>query len=106
MTGTSRARTSEASLYVVEHVVEPNPHQPEFQEPPTKEPSPTPAQEPTPAADSEVPQPDSAGGAQADDPGLDARSSGMALLLRLALRLMKSYGDTPPASPARRDRMR
>jgi hypothetical protein len=56
------------------------------------------AQEPsTPATDSGTPQPDSA-----DQEGLDAASTGMALLLRLTLHFMRSY-DT---SPARRNRGR
>ena len=61
------------------HVVEPSPLQHEPKEPP-REP---------PAGDSEASQPDSA------DPDIDAISTGMSLLLRLALRLMKSYNTSP-----------
>ena len=52
-------------------------------------PAPHEVQEPssTPAGDGEVPQPDGA------DPDLDAISTGMSVLLRAALRLMRSYSD-------------
>jgi hypothetical protein len=66
MVGTSRVRRRLT-------VVEPNPDRHELQEPP--------------AVSSEVPQPDSA-----DQVDLDAVSTGMSTLLRMALRLMKSYG--------------
>jgi hypothetical protein len=59
-------------------VVEPSPVRHEPQASPTEEPSPT-------TADSAVPQLDSA-----EQEGLDAAATGMALLLHLALRLMKS----------------
>ena len=75
MTRTSRVRRL--------NVVEPSPAPHEPQKPP--------------AADSEVPQPDSA-----DQADLDAALSGMSVLLRVALRLMRSY----EASPTRRDRSR
>jgi hypothetical protein len=110
MTGTSRARRRH--LYIVE----PSSYQPEVQEPPPQEPSPTPAQGPSPAvvADNEAPQqpdnadpdsadPDSAGQMDADQADLDARLAGMAVLLRCALRVMKEYED---ASPSRRNRVR
>jgi hypothetical protein len=102
MVGTSHAR----HLHVVEST--PNPNQPEVQEPspPTQEPSPTPAQgapaeEPTSGASSggETPHPDTI--SEDEQADMDARSTGMAMMLRMALRLMKSYGD---ASPVGRDR--
>jgi hypothetical protein len=76
MTRTSRLRRL--------HVVEPSPHPAEPQEPP--------------ATDSEVPSPDSS---QAD---LDAALAGMSLLLRVALRLMRSHDASQ--SPSRRERGR
>jgi hypothetical protein len=69
MTGTSRVRRL--------HVVEPSPDQHEPQESP-REPS---------AGDNEAPLPD---GTDAAD--LDAALTGMSVLLRVALRLMKSSG--------------
>jgi hypothetical protein len=69
MTRTSRARRRL-------HVVEPSPLQHEPQEPSPREP---------PAEDSEVSLPDSA-----DAADLDAALTGMSLLLRVTLRLMKS----------------
>ena len=73
MTRTSRARHL--------NIVEPSPHRhgTDTQEPPAQEP---------PAEISEVPQPDSA----ADQADLDAALTGMSVLLRVALRLMKSSG--------------
>jgi hypothetical protein len=71
------------------NVVELNPASHELRKPP--------AEEPTPATDSEVSQPDSD-----EQAGLDAASTGMALLLRLTLRFMRSYD----ASPTRRNRGR
>jgi hypothetical protein len=65
--------------------------------------------ETTPARDSEIPQPDSDGKfrvnaeyGDADPMDIDATLSGMSVLLRCALRLMRSYD----ASPTRRDRGR
>jgi len=69
------------------HVVEPSPGQHEPQEPSSS----------APARVDEAPQPDSAG--QADlVADLDARLSGMSVLLHMALRLMRSHD----ASPSRR----
>jgi hypothetical protein len=98
MTRTSRARTSEASL----NVVEPTPNQHEHQEPPAQEP-------PAVVENNEAPpQPDGAGDASPDiDAAMLQRSmAGMAMLLRVALRLMKSYDAIPERPPARRDRKR
>jgi hypothetical protein len=67
MTRTSRARRL--------HVVESIPDRHETQEPSSS----------TPAGDNEAPQPDGA-----DQADLDAISTGMSLLLHVALRLMKS----------------
>jgi hypothetical protein len=94
MTRTSRARTSEASLYVVE----PNSNRREVQESSIQEP---PIQE-RPAEVGEIAQPDNADQMDADQADLDARLAGMAVLLRCALRVMKEYD----ASPSRRDRGR
>jgi hypothetical protein len=101
--GTSRARTSEASLYIVKPIPDPDRHEPQeppaqkpspTQEPSTQEPSPPPAEESsTPAMDSD------------DRADLDARLIGMSVMLRMALRLMKSYGDASP-SPSQRERSR
>jgi hypothetical protein len=87
ITRTSRARQP--------NIIEPIPRQrdpypeklpaqePPAQEPPAEEPL---AQEP-PAEVGEAAQPDSS----ADQADLDARLTGMSLLLRMALRLMQSY---------------
>ena len=82
MTRTSRLRR----LHVV---VEPSPGQHEPQERFPRGPSPG-------TSKNEVPSPNS------DQADLDARLAGMAMLLRLALRLMKSHD----ASPSRRNRGR
>ena len=63
------------------HVVEPSPiFPPSIQQP---------AEEPPAVTDSEIPQPDGA------DPDIDGALSGMSMLLRVALRLMKSYNSSP-----------
>jgi hypothetical protein len=80
MTRTSRARRL--------NVVEPTPDRHEPQEPPAQEP---------PVGDSEVPQPDGA-----VDPDLHAISTGMSLLLHLALRLMRSHRRQALTARARR----
>ena len=84
--GTSRVRRR------LNVVAPPNRHESTPHESP--EPSP-------PAESSEAPQPDNADPDSAY-PDIDAVSTGMALLLHLALRLMKSYD----ASPIRKDRGR
>jgi hypothetical protein len=68
------AGTSRARRVVVEPI--PSQHDTGPEEPPTS---------PAPVKDSEVPQPEDA------IPDLDAAATGMSMLLRCALRLMKSY---------------
>jgi hypothetical protein len=80
---TSRARRRR--LHVVE---EPNPGR--------RENGPREPQEASPAIDGETAQAD--GAEQAD---LDAISTGMAAMLRMALRLMKSYDASPGRVPSR-----
>ena len=70
------ARTSRVRRRL--NVVDSTPDRHAPQEPPAQEP---------PATDSEAPQPSDA------DPDLDAISTGMSVLLRAALRLMRSYSD-------------
>ena len=74
---------------------EPSSYERSSYEPSSYEPSSYEPQEPSPATDSEVLD-------NADRADLDAALTGMSMLLRLALRLMKSYG----ASPSQRDRGR
>jgi hypothetical protein len=82
--GTSHARRRRLS--VVEPTI-PTPHEPDRQEP-----------SPPPAGNiSETPQLDSA-----DQEGLDASLSGMALLLHLTLRLMKESNNEYPRRRRRR----
>jgi hypothetical protein len=70
------------------HVVEPKP---DWHGPGVCLPVQLPIQEPTPVGDSEVPQPpDGADDADQAADDLDAISTGMSLLLRVALRLMRS----------------
>jgi hypothetical protein len=87
--GTSRARRRRL------HVVEPIPNR-RHASPPDQRQRPS-TEEPAEAG--EAPQPNGAPG-QAD---LDAISTGMVVMLRAALRLMRSCGN---ASPVRRDRRR
>jgi hypothetical protein len=86
-----RERISPAGNVIVWTLANPLQHEPQERFP--QEPSSS-----TPAADSEAPSPDS------DQADLDARLSGMSVLLRVALRLMKSYNTSQ--SPSRRDRDR
>jgi hypothetical protein len=75
--------------------------EPPAQKPPTQEPLPTPAVVVDAAgfSASEVPQPDADVDTQSEQADLDARLIGMSVMLRCALRLMKSYD----ASPGRRN---
>jgi hypothetical protein len=78
------------------YVIEPIPSQPEVQEPSS------PAQEPSPSPPAVAGGSDSADKTDIDAADLDAKLTGMSVLLRAALGLMKEYD----ASPARRDRGR
>jgi hypothetical protein len=83
MTRTSRARHRL-------HVVEFNPTQHTLQKP-------SPAEE----VSAEEPSPPATG--SDEQSGLDAAATGMTMMLRVALKFMKSYGDV---SPSRRNRGR